>query len=175
MKKLVLITFLLSLQIGLFAQEFPVIKNFGGIYDIPDASVKPDSTREYKIIVDLVSADDDPAKLSWSLNNVARMINLHAIGGVPPKNIDVVLAVHGGMTTSLLNENAYQSRFQVKNPHIPLYNALHEAGVRVIVCGQSMKSRAVNSDQLLEHVEIATSMLTTVSTFQQDGYVVFMF
>lgn len=166
---------LLSPQIDLFAQEFPVIKNFGGIYNITKATVKPDPTRVYKIIVDLVSADDDPAKLSWSLNNIARMINLHAIGGVPPANIHVILAIHGGMTTSLLNESAYQSRFQVKNPHIPLYNALHVAGVRVIVCGQSMKSRAVNSDQLLEHVEIATSMLTTISTFQQDGYVVFKF
>lgn len=175
MKKYILATLLLSIQFGLFAQEFPVIKNHGGIYDIPEATVKPDPARQYKIIVDLVSADDDPAKLAWSLNNVARMINLHTIAGVPPANIHVVLAVHGGMTTSLLNESAYQSRFQVENPHIDLYKALHDAGVRIIVCGQSMKARSVDPDDLLEHVEIATSMLTTVSTFQQDGYVVFKF
>ncbi len=175
MKTYLITLCVLLLCSGVYAQQFPVIKNYGGIYDIPEATVKPEATKTYKIIVDLVTGDDNPGNLSWSLNNVARMINLHAIGGVPAENIHVVLAVHGGMTTSLLNDKAYQARFQVTNPHIELYNALHKAGVRIIVCGQSMKSRGVNADQLLDTVEIATSMLTTVSTFQQKGYVVFKF
>ena len=175
MKTSLITTGILLIGLNIYAQEFPIIKDYGGIYDISEATVKPDANDVYKIIVDLVSADDDPSELSWSLNNVARMINLHAIGGVPKENIHVVLAVHGGMTTSLLNENAYAFRFQVSNPHIELYQALHQAGVRIIVCGQSLKSRSISSDQLLDYVEIATSMLTTVSAFHNQGYVPFRF
>ena len=175
MKNLFTAIVVILIYTGSYAQEFPVIKNSGGIYDIPEATVKPDPSKKYKIIVDLVTGDDDPSKLSWSLNNVARMINLHSIGGVPKQNIQVVLAVHGGMTASLLNENSYKERFEVSNPHIPLYEALQQADVRVIVCGQSLRARNLELNQLIAGVEIATSMLTTVSTFHNQGYVVFKF
>jgi len=33
----------------------PVVKNFGGIFEIPYAEEKPDPTLDYKIIVEVVS------------------------------------------------------------------------------------------------------------------------
>lgn len=177
MKKytLFLIMFLLF---GLsLAQEqiFPVIKNYGGIYDIPSATIRPDHQGPYNIVIDVVSRDEEPSELAYSLVNVARLINLHAIGGVDPKNINVVLAIHGPMAITVMNNEAYKQKYGVDNPHIDLYNALDEAGVKLTVCGQSLIARQISHDQVQETIEIATSMLTTVTTYQLKRYALLKF
>ena len=153
----------------------PIIKNFGAIYDIPTATVKPDPKQVYKIVVDVVTGSDNPEELSAGLNNVARMINLHAVGGVPAGKLYVVLAMHGGATVATLNNEAYQEKFGVDNPNAPLVKALKEAGVKLVVCGQSLLGREIPLTDVLPEIEIGTSMLTTVSTYQLKGYAVFKF
>jgi intracellular sulfur oxidation DsrE/DsrF family protein len=171
---LLLFPFLLS---PLAAQErvAPIIKDFGAIFDIPTATVKPDPTQVYKIVVDVFTGAKEPTDLSSGLNNVARMINLHAVGGVPAGKIDVVLAMHGGATFATLNNEAYQKKFGVDNPNAPLVKALKDAGVKLVVCGQSLLGREIPLDAVLSDIEIGTSMLTTVSTYQLKGYAVFRF
>lgn len=156
------------------SKVYPIIENYGGIYNIPDATVKP-SQKEYNIIIDVVTSNEEPASLSSSLNNVARLINLHAVGGVASENINVVLAVHGPMTYTLMNNQAYKEKFSVDNPNIELIKALKKANVKITVCGQSMIGRDVGHDQLLDEVEVATSMLTTVTTYQLKGYAMLKF
>lgn len=148
----------------------PVVENFGGIYDIPDASVKPDPNLEYKVVVDVYGGSDDKEKIDRSLNNVARMLNLHVVGGVDANNMKVVLAVHGGSTFSILNDETYNTKFGVDNPNTPLIRELKEAGVKLTVCGQSLKGRSIESNQVNKDVELATSMLTTVTMYQMLGY-----
>ncbi len=153
----------------------PVIEEFGLIYPIPEATVVPQGDTDYKIVVDLLGAADSPTKLNPALNNVARMLNLHLVGGADPERINVVLAVHGPATPSLLSDSAYEGRYGVPNPNTALLEALHQAGVSITVCGQSMISREVPANSLNEHVQIATSMLTTVTTYHQKGYTVLRF
>ena len=164
---------LVSLSIGsLLAQvdyQYPVIKEFGGIYAIDHATVIPDGQQKYNIVIDVVSGKD-PTQLNAALNNVARMINLHAIGGAHPDSIHVVLAIHGHATKTILNDDAYVSRYNVKNPNTDLLDALKESGVKLTVCGQSLIGREIDLDEVDENVEIATSMLTTVTTYGLKGY-----
>lgn len=177
MKKILTLFIIQTAMIALVnAQEKvnPVIKNFGGIYDIPQATVKP-TLEEYNIVIDVVTNQGDKETLSYSLNNVARLINLHAIGGADPERINVVLAIHGPMTYSILNNEAYKEKFQVDNPNIQLIKELKQAGVKLTVCGQSLKGRQVNPEQVLNEVDIATSMLTTVTTYQLKGYALLKF
>lgn len=148
----------------------PIIKNFGGIYDIPEASVKPDPNQEYKIIIDVYGGPTDPKEIDASLNNVARMINLHAVGGADMEQMKVVLAIHGKSTYSTMNDAAYNAKFGIDNPNTPLIRELKAAGVKLAVCGQSLIGRKVGIDQLLPELEVATSMLTTVTTYQLKGY-----
>ena len=54
--------------------------------------------------------------------------------------------------------------------NLPLLTALREAGVRVTVCGQSLKGRNLALDAVAPEVAIATSMLTTVAMYQMRGY-----
>jgi len=154
--------------------EYPIIKKFGGIYPIDQATVVPDAKQKYDIVIDVFSGED-PTQLNAALNNVARMINLHAIAGVHPDSIHVVLAIHGQATKTVLNDDGYLSRYTIKNPNLNLIIALKAAGVKLTVCGQSLIGRKIDLDEVNENVEIATSMLTTVTTYQLKGYTLLKF
>ncbi len=175
--KYVVLTIMMIGAGALYSQERvnPVVKGFGGIYEVPDASVRPDPNLEYKIVIDVYGGADDKKKIDRSLNNVARMLNLHAVGGVPPENMKVVLAVHGGSTFSILDDDTYKSKFGVDNPNSALIAELKQAGVKLAVCGQSLKGRSIDSEQVNTNVELATSMLTTVTMYQLRGYALLKF
>ena len=133
---------MLSLSNSIFAQEaqFPIIKGYGGIYEIPNA-VLPNADSEYKIVVDLKTLQKDKGSLNLGLNNVARMMNLHGLGGVKAENLKVAIAIHGGATDIIIDNAAYQKRYGVDNPNLELIATLKEAGVEVYVCGQSLIAR----------------------------------
>lgn len=169
--------FLVALSISAYCQtsQFPIVKGFGGIYEIPEATEKPDPKAEYKIIIDLVSAADDPKKINRMVDNIARMVNLHGIAGVPKENIKVKVAVHGGAIFSILNDKEYQKINGVKNPNLPVFQALKDAGVEFYICGQSLIARNMKTTDMWEGAEIALSMLTTLTTYVPQGYMLMRF
>jgi intracellular sulfur oxidation DsrE/DsrF family protein len=170
---LVFITLLLiSYPPDIAGQEmvYPVIKNFGGIYDITYAEVKVDPADNYQIVIDVFSPSDNKSDINPALNNVARMINLHAISGLPKEQLSVVLAIHGGATYAILNDASYKAQYDTLNPNTLLIKELDEAGVKLTVCGQSLIGRAIAPNEINKHIKIATSMLTTVTTYQNKGY-----
>lgn len=169
--------FLLSLNLT-FAQEKkwvnPIIKNYGGIMDLDRVDVAPDPDMEYKILIELVHKIDKTSKrAAFPALNVARLINLHAVGGVKPENLKVVVVIHGKATDTVLNEEAFRKQYKTESHYAPLYKELMEAGVEVIVCGQSYVSYGNSFDDLLANVKVGTSALTTISTYHQKGYTYF--
>ncbi|MCC6836215.1 MAG: hypothetical protein IT213_14605, partial [Cytophagales bacterium] len=86
------------LTISAFSQTRvnPIIKSQGGVFPVPYADEKPDPNLEYNIVIEIERPSDKPDTLSWALNNVARLLNLHASGGVPKEKLHVILAIHGG-------------------------------------------------------------------------------
>lgn len=160
---------LLSPMIGQEAQ-FPVVSDYGGIYRINDATVLPDTSLEYRIVIDVVSGPDSPRQMNMSLHNVARLMNLHGLGGVSAGQMQIVLAIHGKATDAVLSNEAYQRRHQVENPNTGLMKSLSDAGVRLTVCGQSLLGSGIATSEVNPLVEIALSMLTTVTTHQLQGF-----
>ena len=176
MKKLITIAaFLFSASLSAQTRVFPVIKNFGGIFEVPDATAKPNPEIDYKIVVELMSGSEKPDELNSSLNNIARLINLHAIGGVPKEKITIVVAIHGEASYSIMNNEAYKEKYKTSNPNLELYKELQEAGVKMFICGQSLLGRSIDRTKLIPQVKIATSMLTTVTTHQLMGYAILKF
>ena len=167
----------LFVSFSLHAQEaqFPLVKGFGGIYEIPEATERPDPDGEYKIIVDLVSAAEDPAKINRMVDNIARMINLHGLSGVAKDNMKVKVAIHGGAIFSILNDQQYQKIYGVKNPNLPVYQALKDAGVDIYICGQSLIAREFETTAVWEEATLALSMLTTLTTYVPEGYMLLKF
>lgn len=171
MKYSVTIFIVLICTVNAFAQNGanPIIKNFGTIYEIENA-VNPDPNIEYKIVVDLKTLQRDKESINPGLNNVARMLNLHGLGGVKAENLNVAVAIHGGATDVILNNEAYQKKYELDNPNLQLINELKEAGVKLYVCGQSLLARNYEHDEVNTQIKIGLSMLTVVTTYMHKGY-----
>ncbi|MEQ8303853.1 MAG: DsrE family protein [Cyclobacteriaceae bacterium] len=176
MKTVLPLLFVLS-SVAAFAQERinPIIKDYGGIFDIPYADEKIDPTLDYKIAIEVVRASESPKEVNWALNNVARLLNLHAMAGVPKEKLHVVLAIHGGAAFTVMNNEEYKKKYKTDNPNLDLYKALEEAGVKIVVCGQSLIARDIDKDKMVPQVKIASSMLTTMTTYQLKGYAMLVF
>ncbi|MEB2777280.1 DsrE family protein [Algoriphagus sp. D3-2-R+10] len=160
-----------------FAQtaQFPLVKGFGGIYDVPDAIERPDASLDYYILVDMSTGGAENAEISRWVDNVARMMNLHGLAGVSQERMHVKVVVHGGAIFTLLNNEEYNKRFNTDNPNLPVYEALEAAGVEVLVCGQSLHARGFKKADLYLGVDVALSAMTTVTTYVPKGYTVFKF
>ena len=153
----------------------PVIKNYGGIFEIPYAEEKPDPGLDYNIVIEIVTGSDSPDSINWALSNVARLINLHVMGGVPQEKLKVVLAIHGSAAFTILNNKAYRAKYGVENPNLKLFQELKQGGVQMFVCGQSLIARKIDRFNMVPEVKIATSMLTTLTTYQLKGYATLKF
>jgi len=153
----------------------PVIKSYGGIFEIPYAVEKPDPSLDYKIIIEIATASDKPDSTNWALYNAARLINLHVMGGVPIEKLHVVLAIHGGAAFSVMNNETYKAKYGVDNPSLKLYTELEQAGVKIFVCGQSLIARKIDRFKMAPEVKVATSVLTTLTTYQLKGYAALKF
>jgi intracellular sulfur oxidation DsrE/DsrF family protein len=171
MKYSVIIFIVLLYTANAFAQSGanPVIKNFGTIYEI-EGAVNPDSKIEYKIVIDLKTLQRDKESINPGLNNVARMMNLHVLGGVKAENLKVAVAIHGGATDVILNNESYKQKYELDNPNLKLIDELKEAGVELYVCGQSLLARKYSQDQVNSQIKIGLSMLTVVTTYMHKGY-----
>ena len=166
----------ITLSYSALAQEakFPIVEGFGGIYEI-DGAINPETDLEYKIVIDLKTLQRDKESINPGLNNVARMMNLHGLGGVTPENLSVVVVIHGGATDVILDNQTYKSRYELDNPNIELIEALKEAGTEIFVCGQSLLARNYALDSVNKEVKIGLSMLTTFTTHMHKGYVPLIF
>jgi intracellular sulfur oxidation DsrE/DsrF family protein len=164
-------------SITTFAQQRinPVIKSYGGIFEIPYAEEKPDPSLEYNIVIEIERASEKPDSLSWALHNVSRLINLHVMGGVPKEKLHIVLAIHGGAAYTVMNNREHAKKYGVDNPNLKLYQELQQAGVKMFVCGQSLIARRIDHTKMVPEVKVASSMLTVLTTHQLKGYAVLKF
>lgn len=176
MKTLVSAFLFVVISNTVLAQEakFPIVSDFGGIYEIEN-TVLPNSEIEYKIVIDLKTLQRDKESINPGLNNVARLMNLHGLGGIEAEKLDVAVIVHGGATDVIIDNEAYQKRYELNNPNIALISALKEAGAKIYVCGQSLLSRQYARDEVNEEVSVALSMLTTYTTYVHEGFVPLVF
>ena len=152
----------------------PIIKNYGTIYAI-DKVAPHDTELDYKIVIDLKSSNDNYDKVNSGLNNVARMLNLHGVAGVPGYKLKVAVAVHYTATPIVLNNTGYRKKYGVDNPNLELINELKEAGVELFVCGQSLVARKYAFEDVNPQVETALSMLTVVTEKTMNGYQLLVF
>jgi len=165
----------LSVQVHAQTPQFPIVKGFGGIYEIPEATERPDPSSEYKILVDLSTAAENDRQISRWVDNVARLVNLHGLAGVPKDKIKVKVVIHGGAIFTLMNNEEYEKKFGVDNPNLPVFEALKDAGVDVLVCGQSMIARKLKTSDLWPGITVAHSALTTITTYVPQAYVLLKF
>jgi intracellular sulfur oxidation DsrE/DsrF family protein len=160
-----------------FAQsaQHPLVKEYGGIYEVPEAIERPDGSLEYFVLVDMTTAPENNVEVSRFVDNIARMMNLHGLAGVSKDRLHVKVVVHGGAIATVMNNEEYKKRYEVDNPNIPVYKALEAAGAEILVCGQSLRARNLKKENLYDGINVALSALTTVTTYAPKGYTVLKF
>ncbi|MFT6972546.1 MAG: intracellular sulfur oxidation DsrE/DsrF family protein [Roseivirga sp.] len=149
----------------------PIIKSYRRILDLENVDVKPDPSLEYKILVELVHDMDNPSAPNFLATNVARLINLHGVGGVKPENLKVAVVIHAKAINSVVNNEAYQERFEVDSPYLTLDEELSAA--ELIVCRQSLTMFGNQRENVIPQIKVATSALTAISTYQLKDYAYF--
>ena len=152
----------------------PIIKDYGTIKKL-DGVAPNDPDIDYKIVVDLKSSNDNFKSVNKGLNNVARMLNLHGVAGVPKEKMHIAVAVHYTATPIILDNTGYQKKYGVDNPNLELIKQLKDAGVELYVCGQSLVARQYAFEEVNPKVEIAQSMLTVVTEKTMKGYQLLVF
>ncbi|MEQ5792391.1 DsrE family protein [Muricauda sp. NFXS6] len=148
----------------------PIIGDYGAVWEIEDPDFKTDKSKEFKVVFDVKVGPESDTEINRNLNTVARFLNMHAQSGVPASQLKVALIVHGTAARNLLKDVAYKDRYKVANPNRKLVEDLLEAGVEVIMCGQSSKTRELPKEELIPGVKIALSAMTANIQLQNQGY-----
>ena len=115
-------------MLGLGAHLGPVIESSGPVFTVPDADLAIPDGYVFKAVFEITDRVGSPETINQSIENAARFLNMHVEAGVPLENVQVALVIHGLATTDVLNNVAYRERFGVDNPHLPLFDALAQAG-----------------------------------------------
>ncbi|MGI9223583.1 MAG: DsrE family protein [Woeseiaceae bacterium] len=148
----------------------PVIKDYGPTYLIEDRDVALEDGFVYKAVFDIAAYRGEVTSLNAELVSVARFLNMHARNGTPPGDMDLAIVVHGAALRNLLTHNAYRKRHDIDNPNLDLLIDLHDAGVRIMVCGQSMAFGGIERSELASRVEVGLSAMTLLTVLQSEGY-----
>jgi intracellular sulfur oxidation DsrE/DsrF family protein len=146
----------------------PVFGDYGSNIIIAGGIETPES-QEFKVVFD-ISEHDEKGQVSRKLDTVARFINMHVRAGVPLKNLDLAIVVHGKAGFDLMSNAAHQVKFDKANPNEELLNSLLDADVKVFVCGQSSSFLGVAKKDLNPRVKMSLSAMTANALLQQQGY-----
>jgi intracellular sulfur oxidation DsrE/DsrF family protein len=156
-------------------QTGPVIKDYGPVYDVPEGAWNLDGDTHYKVSMDVSATGDFSSDLNRRIESAARFLNLHARNGIDQKNIEFAIVVHGPAGKDLLKDTAYEARFDEPNPNTAMLNALHSAGVKIYLCGQTAAYRGYAVEELNPAVSLALSAMTAHVRLQSEGFTLIPF
>lgn len=152
------------------ALRFPRIAMAGGVYPMPAGTLMPAANLEHRLVIDAASGETTAAGILRRLDAAARAVNLYALAGVTPQRLKVAVVLHGKATAAALSDAAYRKHLDRDNPDAALIGALHEAGVKLYVCGQALTHAGYATGEVRADVRVALSAMTALTTLQADGY-----
>lgn len=151
-----------------------LIRKAGAFTPIPNPGFTADKSLELKVVWDLTEAPATPTEMVPGLSRPANFFMLAEAEGVPRARVHLALLVHGGATSGLLANEHYRAAKGVDNPNVALLKAMSDAGVQIIVCGQSLVRQKIAPGQLLPFVKVSTSATIARATLHAQGYATFM-
>ncbi|WP_027126382.1 DsrE family protein [Gelidibacter mesophilus] len=150
--------------------ETPIIEGYGKIVHYDNAQNKPDPSKVYKIIFHIKEGKEREA-VNEGLWKIARLINLMGSYKVPQENLKIVAIVSGTATPFVLTDKAHQLRAHRDNPNLDLLSKLKNHDVKILVCGQALAKHKIEAeDDLNPYIEITTSALVAIPSYQMEGY-----
>ena len=169
--KNILTLVLIMTSFNLYAKR--IIEGYGQFKPVENPSFQ--TPKNVKAVFDVYISNDDNEEFNKGINTVARYLNMHFDAGLKKKNINAALVIHGAAGKDILTNKAYNKRYITDNPNIELLKKLHDSGVQIIVCGQTVKFRGYESSEILDFIDISLSAITALISLQSDGYQIINF
>ena len=166
----ILVGFLNPVQAQPTKSKGPVIKNYGAVYAIGQTDFKVAKTEVLKVVFDVGRSFENKSKPNPLIETAARFLNLHAQHDYDTEKLQVALVIHGEATNDLLNHNVYKAKYKTANPNASLIKELHQAGVEIVVCGQSAAYRNITKKEALPEIKWALSAMTALVHLQNINY-----
>lgn len=147
-----------------------IIKDYGQTFNVENPDIKTDMDANHKIIFDVTQSSEDKSVVNKYIETAARFLNMHAKAGLKPEQLHVAMTLHGGAWQDVMTNEAYKEKFGVDNPNFELINQLTEAGVDIILCGQTAGARGLNKTNVNPNVKFVLSAMTALLQYQNNGY-----
>lgn len=155
---------------GAQSQTGPIIQKGGGHFPVPGATFTVPTGTTYKMAWDIEVGSARPADANAAYDVPARFVNQAAVIGMARNAIDVAVVIHGSAGEEMLTNEEYRARKGVDNPNIALLEEMSKAGVKIIICGQTVGSRKMPRDKILPFVLVAPSAAWAHAVLQQQGF-----
>jgi intracellular sulfur oxidation DsrE/DsrF family protein len=147
-----------------------LLRKVGAFTPIPKPEFPSPVGLDYKVAWDITEGAEKPGDMTRGYAVPATFLMMTDASGIPRKNVHLAIIVHGTATRTLLQNDAYKAMTGSDNPNVAVLQALHDAGVKVIVCGQALVNRKVPRDQLLPFVEVSIAATLARATLHAQGY-----
>jgi intracellular sulfur oxidation DsrE/DsrF family protein len=157
---------------------FPMIKGskMTGVVPVDFITNAPDKGEKMKLVFDFTQSTSNNAQSSHvneGLEEVIRILNLHIASGLKRENLKAVIVFHSASILSIMNDEYYRKTYKSNNPNVDLLNQLLKNNIELVVCGQSILLREFSPDDFLPNIQFALSAKTTLSKYQNLGYILF--
>jgi intracellular sulfur oxidation DsrE/DsrF family protein len=160
----------LTTLVGQTKSKGPIITEFGEVYTVDQPDFKVDTKKEYKAVFDIMNSPESHQEVNKSIETVARFLNMHAQSGVPAEQLKAAMVIHNAASKDMLSNTAYKQRFGTENPNAELLQALLNADVQVIFCGQSAAARDIPREDLIEGIQLSLSAMNALIQLQDKEY-----
>ncbi|MHB9156174.1 MAG: DsrE family protein, partial [Endomicrobiales bacterium] len=110
------------------------------------------------------------SEITPGLTHLAGLINSFSVAGIAPRDLTLAAVVHGPATKSVLDNEVYRDNFYMDNPNTKLIGELKKAGVRLLVCAQSLFKSGFTAGSVNGDFSLSLSAAVALSTYQMKGY-----
>jgi intracellular sulfur oxidation DsrE/DsrF family protein len=183
MKKLSILSLIILFQFHGFAQDslpphlqdkikYPTFNfhKYLGVVDTDNTVLKYNPAIDYKIVIDVYDKIKDSSELASTWREIGRTYNLNIANGVPKDKLKMAVVVHGYAVYTVLNDDAYEKKYGVKNPNTEALKAYKDQGIEFYICGQNLGFFNLPAKDLAPEIDISISAKTALITLDQLGY-----
>ena len=148
----------------------PTLNGYGPTFAVHNKDVELPEGFIYKAVFDISKTPDDKSQYNYSIESLARFINMHTRNGVKIGHIKLAAVFHGSASKNALNHAAYKKRYGTSNPNLELIKQLSDLGVDFYICGQSAGFNGIDKNELDSHIKLGLSAMTMFVLLQEEGY-----
>jgi intracellular sulfur oxidation DsrE/DsrF family protein len=168
---LIVLSAMLAAPIG--AQGNDVIRKEGASPIATGVTFPAPKDVVFRIAYAVNTGPEKPDEGVAGFKSAANFLYVGDANAVPRANMKLAMVVWGTATHSLLVNDAYKAAKGTDNASVALLQALHDAGVEIIVCGEALINRKIDRKDVLPFVKIAPTASMALATLHAQGYAIF--